>query len=242
MLTMEEALSLATYRERLKPNHRYDEQAQLFELETTPIWREFLSGMRVALKRCKAGTIGIEEIASHNIQLLHKELARTSTFKTAIRNASASHKEDHHWFWQNLLSSDKINAGLLTVYDGQPIPLHDHPGANGMIIVLQGKVRVSQYQLAQELTANSSANVALRKISDRRIGMGETDMFLHNRGNIHGMRALSQKCIILDILIPPQVNQERSWFLPTLSADSDPVNSSHVFARRVEGDYFLNSN
>lgn len=241
MLTMEEALSLATYGERLKPIHRYDNQAQLFDLETTPIWREFLSGMRVALKRCKAGTVGIEEIADHNIQLLHKELAKTTTFKAAVRNATTSQKDDHHWYWQSLLSSEKINAGLLTVYAGQPIPLHDHPGANGMIIVLQGKVRVSQYQLTQELNANHSANVALRKISDRHLGMGETDMFLHNRGNIHGMRALSQKCIILDILIPPQTSEERSWYLPTIT-DSDPVNSSHIFARRVQGEYFLNSN
>lgn len=237
MLTIEEALSLTTV---IKPGKQDVQPVDLFHLDNMPIWREFLSGMRMALRRCKRSTLEIQEVGAHNIKLLHQALANTPNFRVAEKNALQSKPQDHHWFWQLLLNHPQIQAGIMTVFENQPVPLHDHPDGNGMIFVLHGKVRIHQYQLIQDLQEASSESdtVALRKISDRGLAMGEADVYLHDRGNIHGMRALSPKCIMLEIIIPPHEFKQRSWYLPT---HSNQVNASHLFARQVVGEQLQNT-
>ena len=212
MLTIDEAMHLAST--GIKPDtSRVEAHVPLFELDSTPIWREFLSGMRMAFKRCKRGKVGLEEVTEHNVLLLHEVISLTANFQLALRKAEQSVANDRHWYCQRLIDNEQVQANLLTIYQGQPLPLHDHPGSNGMQLVISGKAHVRRYNLAQNVKSDH-ADVALIKIADRLLGMGEVDVFTSDRGNIHGMRAMSSRCIVLDITMPPSQHENASWYLP----------------------------
>ena len=234
-MTIDEALSLNS--EGIKPiKNTVIQTVPQYHLDSTPIWREFLAGMRMALKRCKRGRVGLEVVAEHNVMLLHDAISNTAPYQIAMQNAEAATAQDHHWLDQVLLDDEQIRVSLLSAYQGQSIPLHDHPGTNGLLLVVQGKVQISRYDLVHKDSQNENSNVALAKVSDGMRGMGEVDILTNEHGNIHGMRAMTPRCVMLDIAIPPHQKASRNWYLPI---SSHVTNASHVFARRVTGEYFL---
>lgn len=235
MMTLDEAFSRVSSRTSRKQAVA-KAALPLFNIDSTPIWREFLADMGLALKRCKCAKVAFNEVAEHNILLLHEVISSTDIFKMALRNAELSNVHDHHWFSQPIVNHEAMHVSLLTTYIGQPIPLHDHPKSNGIVLVLSGKIQIRRYNLAQNLKGRQG-NVALEGISDRIFSMGEVDTYTEQSGNIHGIRAMTPKCHFLEVHIPPKdKNSSRSWYLPS---GPNMVSSSHLFARRVQGEYFL---
>ena len=82
-------------------------------------------------------------MAAQGKQLLQQLDTTEQAFQTAVQAAYES--GNRFWLWQRLTRASNINGGILTIEQGEDVPLHDHPGATGMVRVLTGEVEVWQF-------------------------------------------------------------------------------------------------
>lgn len=157
-------------------------------------------------------------------------------------NAAQSLPTDCHFLSQPLLQHEAIEVNLLTMFQKQDIPLHDHPDASGVMLVIEGKAQISRYDVVQETQNANSTSATLARVSDKTLSMGEVDILTSERGNIHGIRALTAKCNLLDITISPDKNAKRNWYLPhqvsgpNSLAMCNIIDAPHLFANRVQAE------
>lgn len=116
------------------------------------------------------------------------------------------------WGWQSWMDTQALRIGFLTVDANKPIPIHDHPGSAGLLIVLQGKLQVQQFTASTEHTSARRIELSLEQELDA--GPGEFVTFSPFAGNIHSVRAHEETCIVLDVLLTPYKEQERGWYMP----------------------------
>jgi redox-sensitive bicupin YhaK (pirin superfamily) len=159
-------------------------------------------------------------MAARGLQLLQQLDTADSEFQAAVQASYES--GNRFWLWQRLTQENDIKGGILNIEQGQDVPLHDHPGATGMIRVLSGEVEVWQFdrlEIAPAVVADGQA--VLERVAHRVLRPGDIAILSPGSGNIHALRAHSQQCSMLDYFIPPYVRSERTWYRPVDSGWHD---------------------
>ena len=192
-------------------------------------WPEYLAAMQQLASAYANRTLAQDEMAARGIQLMRQLDTIDPAFQSAINAAYES--GNRFWLWQRLTRESTINGGILNIEQGHDIPLHDHPGATGMVRVLSGEVEVWQF----DPTATTGDQVMLERITHRVLRPGDIAMLSPDNGNIHALRARSQTCRMLDYFIPPYVRSERNWFLPV---DEDWGEQQRIRCLRIPEDDF----
>ena len=196
------------------------------------------------LRRRMSGILPIKSLpAWHHIKQLFYKLAQENksirTFKPAItdklkqldRELSASrqygivrdsmgHKPQGktNWLWTPLMEDGDTGAGILTLYSGFPIPLHDHPGRVGALLVLHGAVQISQYDIDHS-NGNSSLR-QLKRISNQTLYVGDVSFYTPGFGNIHSLIAQENQCTLLSVYLQIGPLSTRCWYFPLLTEKS----------------------
>ena len=167
-------------------------------------------------------TITQSAMAARGVQLLQNLDAADHEFQAAVQASYES--GNRFWLWQRLTKERDINGGILNIEQGQDVPLHDHPGATGMVRVLSGEVEVWQFDrvaVAPAVVADGQA--VLERVVHRVLHPGDMAILSPGSGNIHALRVRSQQCRMLDYFIPPYVRSERTWYQPVDSGWRDRV-------------------
>jgi hypothetical protein len=184
---------------------------------------------------------GLQALADH--YRLHQELL--NRYEENIRHSLASilydnntgavdRELDQPWGWGPMIESPDLSVGKLTVYAGHDIPLHDHPGSTGLLLVLQGQVQVRQYKMLDPVNALSSSQLALEQTGAENLATGQITHFGPDQNNIHTLHAVDGDCILFDVLFSPYQIQQRSFFLPvTPQTDKGKVYVSKLFKRNT---------
>lgn len=132
------------------------------------------------------------------------------------------------WIWQNLIINSNINGGLLSLFDNHPVPLHDHPGVCGVLLVLSGRITVRNFNLPKQ--QSNIDQVTLQYDSEQQLGSGEIILFDRVCSNIHGIQSLSSRSLIMDVILEPDSHRNRSWYFPI--TDSNKCKNS-LMAHRI---------
>jgi hypothetical protein len=162
---------------------------------------------------------------------LLKELDIKSTdFLDAVKHSYES--GNRFWLWQRMVRTGVLNGGVLNIDSTQMIPLHDHPGATGMLRIMEGEAEVWQFDPAVKV---SSSSRELKLVSRKILRPGDVAVLTPYKGNIHAVRSLSKECSMLDFFIPPYDRKKRSWYEPVTS---DWQGKSEIVCKQVsESDY-----
>jgi len=115
------------------------------------------------------------------------------------------------WGWNPTIESPDLSVGRLTIFGSQDIPLHDHPGSTGLLLVLQGQVLIRQYRM---LDSQSASPLELGQTGTEELTVGQTSHFGPELNNVHTLHAVDGDCVLLDVLFNPYRLQQRSFFLP----------------------------
>lgn len=163
-----------------------------------------------------------EVVAQHESRI-------SDMLRNSIHSEPATPNDDNkHWGWQPALASPDLSVGTLTVWRNSDIPLHDHPGSTGLLLVLEGKVRVRSYKLTDELDSNS-APLELELTGDKIISAGEYWQFGPYQHNIHSLQSVDGDCRIFDVLFSPYQLQQRSFFMPIIPGNE----ARNIFVTRL---------
>lgn len=121
--------------------------------------------------------------------------------------------------YMHICETDAFSMGVFLLRTGASIPLHDHPGMNGMLKVLYGKVSIRCFDKLQDnLTAktplphfdpplapfqtDSLRRAVLRSVGEFSENSGPC-LLTPQRDNLHQIEAVEGPAAFLDILAPP---------------------------------------
>ena len=199
-------------------------------------WTDYLTEMKQLASAYADKAITQGDMAARGVQLLQQLDVTDNDFQAAVQASYES--GNRFWLWQRLTKESGINGGILNIGQDQDVPLHDHPGATGMVRILSGEVEVWQFDLASMTTEPANNRAVLERVTHRVMQPGDIAVLSPDSGNIHALRARSKTCSMLDYFIPPYVRRERSWFLPV---DENWGDRSHISCQRIPEDDFYTS-
>ena len=125
------------------------------------------------------------------------------------------------WGWQPIINKSDLRIGLLEIHREHSIPIHDHPGGCGTLIVLKGKLAVTTYQTRFDREMEKSGLVVLSKLGSQSFEEKEYAIITETEGNIHSLTSISDVSVVLDILLKPYDESRRTWYIPVSEQVSD---------------------
>lgn len=196
-------------------------------------WVDFSNGILQLAAACLDRQISQQDMMSRGVELLRQLDTSDDAFLAAVQASWES--GNRYWLWQRLSLEKGVTGGILAIDRDQDVPMHDHPGATGMIRVLTGKVEVWQYDRS-DLDA-SDGHAILELVSHRLLLPGDNAVLSPDRGNIHALRAHSKSCRMLDYFIPPYERSKRTWYRPV---DNSWHDRDRVLCRSIhEHDFYM---
>lgn len=176
-------------------------------------WDTFLAEMRKLADSTHAGRTNQVMVAGNGVKFLQQLDTGSAEFKAAVRDAFET--GNRYWLWQRMIKEQNINGGILNIDSEQLVPLHDHPGATGMLRIISGETEVWQFdKIASGIGQKGTKTAELKRLSHRVLKPGDTAMLTPDAGNIHALRAISEHCSMLDFFIPPYKTSQRCWYQP----------------------------
>lgn len=113
--------------------------------------------------------------------------------------------------YMHICETDAFSMGVFLLTPGASIPLHDHPGMNGMLKVLYGKVNIRCYDKLDK-AAGAEAEHERQGDAVSRAALRSSGQFSPQSGpcvlspakdNLHEIDAVDGPAAFLDILAPP---------------------------------------
>ena len=197
-------------------------------------WLDYEDRMKHLALAYADRTVTQRDTAALGMQLLQQLNTGDNAFQAAVHSAYES--GNRFWLWQRLTKDRGINGGILNIEQGQDIPLHDHPGATGMVRVLTGEVEVWQFDRSIMTVEESDGQAALERVTHRIMRPGDIAVLLPDSGNIHALRAHSRQCSMLDYFIPPYERSKRTWYQPD---DDNWYHKTRITCRCIaENDFY----
>jgi hypothetical protein len=175
-------------------------------------WTDYLREVKQLASAYGDRTITQTAMAARGVRLLQQLDTTDNAFQAAVHASWES--GDRFWLWQRLTKESTVKGGILNIERDQDVPLHDHPGATGMVRVLTGEVEVWQFDRAGKAADRSGDHDVLELVTHRVMQPGDTAVLSPDSGNIHALRARSRECSMLDYFIPPYERSERTWYRP----------------------------
>jgi len=199
-------------------------------------WTDYQNEMRQLASAYADRIVTQADMAARGVQLLRQLDTADDAFRDA-RHASYE-SGNRFWLWQRLTKDHNIKGGILNIEQDQDVPLHDHPGATGMVRVLSGEVEVWQFD--RSVTAaviKSEGQALLERVTHHVLQPGDIATLSPDSGNIHALRARSKTCSMLDYFIPPYERSERTWYQPV---GDDWHEKAQVICQSVpENDFYM---
>ena len=169
-------------------------------------------------------------------------LSRFNQLKSSLLNwlltATTPSANNHQnswpqWGWYPFVDETDIRIGLLEIHKDKPVPIHDHPGANGLLLVLGGTLRVDEY-LPRPMEGLNKIKIVELVLQQRTIfDTNDYALITPNDGNIHSLIAETDICLVLDILLTPYDETQRTWYMPMteVSQNNQSFNAFYVQAK-----------
>ena len=177
----------------------------------------------VTFKNCGSSADSDNEAFLENQGELHNLLTeiRAADLKITPREIKRSSKSQSHSppvTYMHICETEVFSMGVFLLKPGASIPLHDHPGMNGMLKVLYGKVRIkcldmldnppgagSEIEFNPPLLPNQKE--ALRRSIHRSIAEYTEEssacILTPLKDNLHQIDAVDGHAAFIDILAPP---------------------------------------
>lgn len=216
----------------MEPTARYTAIADLI---LPAIWMDIKKGIHGIDKWEYDSKTEICSTLHIKMQLLHKILSRRVDYCRRINAEACKPRSNEYWGWQPLFKDRHAHIGLITVYRDTPIPLHDHPNCRAASLVLEGQIEIERFTLVERFRQlTKSGKVELTPESREYLKANEITWIEPVIGNIHGMRAITNKCVLLKFQLDSPVKTYRSWYFPLCAIDDM---RSTIQSRRIVSRY-----
>jgi len=198
------------------------------------VWSDFVNSIAFMNEGGYKNKAEMTSVFNHNMVLMHKLLLSSSMYRTLANSSFNKLARSKYWGWRSIHEDGLGKVGLFSIYKDTPVPLHDHPGSCGVMMVLDGEVEVERYSLADKYKDSvSSGLVEMKKCERKLLRPFEVTWFEETEGNIHGFETKTDQCVLLKMQMPLIPGKSRSWYFPTCTFDEshETVNARRIMSR-----------
>ncbi|KAM9424279.1 2-aminoethanethiol (cysteamine) dioxygenase a [Pholidichthys leucotaenia] len=192
----------------------------------TPLIQKIAKQAHVTFRGLKSATNGDNKVVTDKLHHLISLVTsvRAADLKIAPRKSAASSgatglRSPPPVTYMHICETEVFSMGVFLLGTGASIPLHDHPGMNGMLKVLYGKVNVRCFDKLEDnpsekttpahfsprldpLQMSSVWRATLRSMVEYSEDSGPC-LLTPARDNLHQIDAVDGPAAFLDILAPP---------------------------------------
>ena len=116
--------------------------------------------------------------------------------------------EERPSFSEILMEDEQCRLSLFGIHRFAPIPVHDHPGTAGALLVVHGRLQVRSYSM--EELAHKPSLVRLQCLSEETLVAGSVATIDCSVKYLHGLQAMNLNSICLALHTPPLVENQRA--------------------------------
>lgn len=187
-------------------------------------WKNFYNDFQAHADDIKK----LEKWSQPAMLILHLELILNQKYVSAFTKARCF-DADAQPLIAPIFKSDFIEVKLNRITTTRSLPLHDHPGASGSMLVISGRVQTVSCE--QEKTdLNRQTRSQLKIVANSILSIGDSSCFTKKHNNIHSITALTDTAIIFTVHVNPFPNTRQSYFFP-LSPQQKP--NTYIITQRV---------
>lgn len=146
--------------------------------------------------------------------VLHRRLASNSVYQDALKRAKNEPFESYNLSIP-LIDDGVTRLNLIAIEAGGGLPLHDHPDSAGLALVISGDVDITLCEYSTTSDSSSNSSSVLTVVENKIFSPGETSCFTQEQCNIHGMDAVSERCVLLVIHASAFETNLQSFFFPS---------------------------
>lgn len=198
------------------------------ELKThanSAFWGQFHDDFQMHASHIKQ----LSEWAQLAMLTLYSQMLNNSKYQHAIERAKIDMIKDNNLVI-SLFENSSLHVNLVSLKFGSDLPLHDHPGSAGSMMVISGDVRVIVCEESIPVSKTNQSRTLLTVTENKIFSTGETSCFTLNKHNIHSFEALTDRAVLMVVHTPPFAVTQQSYFFT--AAPLQKV-SSQVLAQRV---------
>lgn len=175
--------------------------------------------------------VGLAKWAEVSLPELHQQLLSNTRYQNELVLAKNKPLERYSES-VTLFESPHIKTSMVALEKGRPLPLHDHPGASGIMMVIEGEVSI--FQCNAELPQPGKPLV-LNVVELKNLQAGKVSWFTVKEKNIHSVNAVSQRAVLMVIHTPRFLAQQQSFYFPLAS---NIKAGSQVHVHRINANVF----
>lgn len=129
-----------------------------------------------------------------------------------------------------LFNKDFLRVNLIAIKPEHNLPLHDHPGSSGSMMVISGDVRTIVCK-QEKLSVNTKQSSCMLTVVENKIfPTGEISCFTRDQHNIHSIEAVTDRAVIMVVHTSPFALDQQTYFF---TATPRQKIGSQVQAQRV---------
>ncbi len=176
------------------------------------IWAEFVDGIQAIYEHHADHAQDRQAALARLVKAMYPGLVNDAVLQQAIARCPQSSDPTRPGWWSTLHENAISHIALIAVYQGQAMPLHDHPGSHGLSVVLSGRAQVRQASIAELNPANGVAQINLDSIEE--LGQQQFSVFEQSQSNLHSIEAMTPMAHILAVHLPPIRREEQAYYFP----------------------------
>jgi hypothetical protein len=182
-------------------------------VKSQPAWRQ----LEHVLKNTQNSTTQSDKLRlalKCKLALLDRQLSEMAGYNKLLKKPDKNTRGKIGWVWMPLAQDAESGIGILKLNPALPVPLHDHPGRAGGLIVLNGIVETVQYQLDHSYHNRSNSLCKIKQTDKKNLRRDDVTFYTSSEGNIHALRAQNTECTLLAAYVQLEPCRPRSWYFP----------------------------
>ena len=142
---------------------------------------------------------------------LYSQIYNKSKYQHAIERAKNQIIKNNNLVIP-LFNEDFLRVNLISIKAGSSLPLHDHPGSSGSMMVISGDARIIVCEQEKLSINKNQSRCKLSIVENKIITTGETSCFTQEQHNIHSVEAVTDRVVIMVIHTSPFAANQQTYF------------------------------
>ncbi|MGD8925260.1 MAG: hypothetical protein PVG20_00330 [Thioalkalispiraceae bacterium] len=211
---------------------QFKDGCRIRDSRSEDIWSNFASALQTVFNHCADSHDDLQWQLQQRVNEMYPLIMGTPELKQALAACPQKHALTAPSWSTALYQDSHCHIGLVAVYRGQQMPLHDHAGAFSLSIVITGRARI---RYAKQLDLNQASGLTHILVAGMQDCAERQVCFQDKQNNLHSIEAKSARVQVLVVHMPKIDRDRQAFYFPLEDKQWRP--GQRIRAKRIRVRY-----